>query len=247
MRRNSDKGHVTNVYSLNALIASVSTYGEAYNPSISLIKLPAMQETSGIATEVVAMNTNAYSEWKTAVTTRDLAFKPLSGLVTRAMNFLKATGIQKHVYDQVNAVARKIKGQRASKKIKPEPPVDGAEPEPTPKQISASQMGFDNRIENFAVWIQMMAAIPEYNPNEVDLKIESLSILHADLAAKDNDYYVAEAALDSSRITRNQVLYTPTIGLCDVGRTSKNYVKAVFGASSPQFKQISKIQFVTLG
>ena len=246
MKSSSNKGHVNNVYSLNALIASVSTLGEAYNPSINLIKLPAMQETSAISGEVVAINTNAFSVWKTAVTTRDLAFKPLSRLVTRAMNFLKATGVEKHVYDQVNTVARKIKGQRASKRNKPEPPVDGTEPEPTPKQISASQMSFDSRISNLAIWTQLLSAIPEYNPNEADLTIESFSILHDDLAVKDNDYYAAEAALDSSRIARNQVLYTPSTGLCDVGRTSKNYVKAVFGASSPQFKQISKIRFITI-
>ena len=44
-------------------------------------------------------------------------------------------------------------------------------------------------------------------------------------------------------ISRNKELYTPETGLVDLALEVKNYVKSVFGASSPEYKQISGIEF----
>jgi hypothetical protein len=43
--------------------------------------------------------------------------------------------------------------------------------------------------------------------------------------------------------TRNIKLYSPETGIVDTAQTVKNYVKSVFGATSPQYKQISKLIF----
>jgi hypothetical protein len=243
MNHNSDSGHAMNVANFKVLNGYVVGYGESYNPSNNLIKLPAMQEMAEIATGVQGAHTATISPYKNAMAAREIVFSPLSGLVSRAMNILKSSGASKQVYDQVNTIARKIKGQRASKKIKPEPPVEGKEPEPVPKQISASHMGYDSRIANFEIFISMLAGIPEYNPNEGDLKIEALSELLEVLKVKNSDFLEVEVPYSNTRLARNEVFYTSITGLCDVGQSSKNYVKGVFGASSPQFKQISKIQF----
>lgn len=145
MSTNSDSGHAVNVAKLIELITFVTGYGETYNPSNNLIKLPAMQELAGVATEVLAGVNSAISGYNNAVSGREIVFEPLSKLVTRVMNFLKASGVSPQVYDQVNTVARKVIGKRASAIVKPVPAVDGAEPEPEPKQVSASQMSYDSR------------------------------------------------------------------------------------------------------
>ena len=243
MPTNSETGHAVNVANFNELIGFVNAYGETYNPSNNLIKLPNLEETSAIAAESLAGVNTFISGYNTAVSAREVMFGPLSKLVTRVMNFLKASGVSSQVYDQVNTVARKVKGTRASAIVKPEPPVEGEEPEPVVKQVSASQMSYDSRAENFGKLVQLLADIPEYNPNENDLKVESLGELDSALKAGNNAVIAAEVTLSNGRIARNQVLYTETTGLVDVAYTVKNYVKAVFGATSPQYKQISKIKF----
>lgn len=53
----------------------------------------------------------------------------------------------------------------------------------------------------------------------------------------------AEVAYSNARITRDTILYSDDTGLIDIASDVKKYVKAIFGASSPQFKQISGIKF----
>lgn len=243
MANNSDTGHPVNLANFKLVIGYATGYGEPYNPTNNLIKLPAMQELHSIATGAQDVYTASASAYNNAMTAREIVFKSLNGRVSRVMYFLKSSGASKETYDQVNTLARKIKGVRASKKIKPDPVEEGTEPTPVPKQISASQMGFDSRIANFGSMIQLLAGIPEYIPNQDDLKIESLSMLHDDLKAKNNAYADAAVPHNNTRIARNEVFYTTRTGLCDVGQASKDYVRSVFGLNSPQFKLISKIKF----
>lgn len=243
MSKNSETGDHVNLTRFNGEISYVKSYGEAYNPSNLLLKLPALEEMSAIAKESLEGVDSVLSVYNKAVAAREIPFSTLSKYVTRIMRMLKSSGVPKHVFDQVNTVARKIKGQRASAIIKPKPPVDGIEPEPTPKQISAAQMSYDRRSDNFGKVVELLAGIPEYNPNEDDLKVESLAIFDADLKAKNKAVVDVQVTLSNARIARNAVLYTDITGLCDIGNAVKDYVLGVYGATSPQYRQISKIKF----
>jgi len=147
------------------------------------------------------------------------------------------------VYDSVLTVARKIKGARASAKPKPAAP-DGEEASVVEtKTVSSSQMSYDSREENFARFIQLLAAISQYAPNEEELQVVTLTALDVELKTKNAAVIDADVPLSNSRIARDQVLYAPVTGLCDVAQTAKNYIKAVFGATSSQYKQVSKLRF----
>uniref|UniRef100_UPI0032178E2B hypothetical protein n=1 Tax=uncultured Draconibacterium sp. TaxID=1573823 RepID=UPI0032178E2B len=243
MASTSETGHATNVAHFNDLISYVTSYGSAYNPSNEALTVTALQTLAAGANSSIDAVNAAIAQYNTAVAAREVAFDPLSKGVTRIMNFLKASGVSKQVFDSVNTVARKIKGVRALAKVTPEP--DGTDPETTTevKQVSASQMSYDSRVENFEKLIQLLEAIPEYAPNEEDLQIATLTTLGTTLNDKNNAVINAEVVLSNARIERNQILYTPTNGLCDIALFVKNYVKAVFGATSPQYKQISKLKF----
>lgn len=243
MPNNSESGHAVNVANFNDLISFVNGYGTAYNPTNSLIMLPALQELATSATGALAAVNAALPAYNAAVAAREASFSPLSKLVTRVMNFLKVSGVSEQVYSQVLTVARKVKGTRASAKIAPPPPEEGTEPAEVTKQVSASQMGYDSRAENFGKLIQLLAGIPEYNPNENDLKVETLSVLDAEMKAKNTAVIEAEVPLSNARIARNEILYNDNNGLCGVAQMVKTYVKAVFGSTSPQYKQISKLKF----
>jgi len=91
----------------------------------------------------------------------------------------------------------------------------------------------------------LLSSIPQYNPNEEELKISTLTALHEDLKAKNTAVVETTTPLSNSRIARNEVMYKPLTGLVDIAFDSKVYIKSVFGLKSPQFKQVSKLSFKT--
>ena len=104
-------------------------------------------------------------------------------------------------------------------------------------------MSYNSRLENFEWFIIFLSKIPEYNPNEEDLKIESLKALHSDLKAKNNLVMTAHSKMETERTQRNTMLYQPLTGIVDISIDIKNYIKSLFGASSHQYKQISTLRF----
>lgn len=246
MASKSETGHAINVAHFSELISFVTGYGSAYNPSNAALTLPALQTLATNGDNSIDFLNEVMAPYNTAVAAREVVYAPLSKLVTRVMNFLKASGVSEQVYDSVNTVARKIKGGRASAKVTPAPIADETTASTEVKQVSTSQMSYDSREENFAKFIQLLIAIPEYAPNEVELQTATLTDLSIELKAKNSAVIGAEVPLSNARIARNEVLYTATTGLCDIALTVKNYVKAVFGATSPQYKQISKLKFSKL-
>ena len=92
----------------------------------------------------------------------------------------------------------------------------------------------------------MVASEPTYTPNEVDLQVATLTTLAANLAVANTNVINATTNLSNARITRDTTLYAPDTGLYDIQLEVKKYVKSVFGASSQQFKQVSKIKFTKI-
>jgi hypothetical protein len=243
MSNNSETGHVVNVANFNEMISFVVGYDRTYNPSNPLITPGALQEKADAAGGAVTSVNTSLAVYNAAISDRELSFKPVSQLVTRVMSFLKASGAPKPVYDQVLTVARKIKGTRASAIVTPPEPEEGAENPVVPRQVSASQMSFDSRTENFGKLVVLLTGIPEYNPNEQELTIEGLNGVYTALKAKNTAVINAEVPLSNARILRDEVLYAETTGLCDVALMVKDYVKALFGTTSAQYSQISKLRF----
>ncbi len=89
----------------------------------------------------------------------------------------------------------------------------------------------------------LVASEPSYTPNEVDLQVATLNTLAASLALANTNVIDATTNLSNARITRDTTLYAPNTGLYDIQLEVKKYVKSVFGASSQQYKQVSKIKF----
>ena len=52
--------------------------------------------------------------------------------------------------------------------------------------------------------------------------------------------------VSNDRIARDVILYAKGTGLVDVAKAAKNYVKALFGASGTQFKQVQPLEFKTI-
>jgi hypothetical protein len=242
----TETGHAKNVANLDELISSVLGYGTAYNPSKASIKVEALQTLSVNAKNAIGGVNAAFPAYSNAVAAREAAFAPVSKLVTRVLNALKATDTTDQVDDSAKTLARKIQGKRATaKKTEAEKKAEADAGKET-IEISSSQMSYNSRMDNLDKLIKLLASVTLYAPNEEDLKVTSLADLYNDLKIKNIAVVNTAVPLNNARISRNEILYKEHTGLIDIATDTKTYIKSVFGATSPQFKQVSKLQFVAL-
>ena len=107
-------------------------------------------------------------------------------------------------------------------------------------------MSFDSRIENLDKLLQLLRSQPGYKPNETELSIDGLTTLYNNMVAANTAVVNATTPVSNARISRNDHLYNPKTGLVQVASDVKIYIKSVFGAASPQYKQVSKLKFNVL-
>ena len=242
-RSRSESGHAKNVANLDTLITYVVGYGTTYNPSKPSLKLAALQTLSTSA-KVTINNVNAaLPAYSNAVAARETAFAPLSKLTTRVMNALRATDTTESVDENARTLVRKIQGVRATPKKSDEEKLALKAQGKEVSEVSSSQMSYDNRLDNLDKLIKLVSSIALYAPNEADLKVAALTALYTDLKAKNTAVIAATAPLSNARIARNDVLYKPLTGLYDIAIDTKTYIKSVFGATSPQYKQVKGLVF----
>jgi hypothetical protein len=244
MTSTSETGHAKNAAHFDELISSVLGYGKEYNPSKASIKAEALQSVSADAKNAIGAVHSLSAAYRNAVAARKAAFYPLSKLATRALNALKATDTTVHVDESARTFVRKIQGKRATPKMTEAEKKAEAEAGKEVVEISSSQMSYDSRLDNFDKLVKFLSGVPQYAPNEEDLKVTTLTALYNDLKAKNSAVVNAATLLNNARILRNEVLYKTNTGLVDLAIDTKTYIKSVFGATSPQFKLVSKLEFI---
>ena len=236
MASTSETGHAKNVDNLGLLIANIASYGDRYKPTKSSILLEALKKMEADGRAAVLAVNDAMPIYSRATIERDNAFAPLGQLVTRSLNSLRASSSSEQTDEAASAIVRKIRGNRTTAKTAAATDVKVA-------TVSTSQQSYDSVIDNYERYIQYIAATPEYAPNEDDIKLPELKALAVDLRAKNTACNNAKVAIDNARMARNRVLYTPLTGLVDVALDAKTYVKSLFGSTSPEYKQVAKIDF----
>ena len=238
----SETGHYKNLANLDQLISKVLGYKTQFNPSKESINVNALQAKSAAARASLDAVSAAMPAYSNAVAVREVAFAPLSKFITRVFNSLKASDTSGRIDEAVKTIIRKIQGTRVpSKKSKED--VDAPASGEEKVSISSSQMSYDNRLDNLDKLIKLLSSIKAYSPNEEDLKVKSLMALYSDLKSKNDAVIAAATPLSNARLARNKVLYEENTGLTDVAADVKSYIKSVFGAKSPEFKQVSGLKF----
>jgi hypothetical protein len=243
MANKNETGHLKNVANFEELLAFVMGYGTDFRPTKNSIKLESMLSVSTNARNALSAVNLALPPYTNAVAARESAFEPVGKLVTRIVNALIATDASKKVIASVKSLGRKIHGIRATPKKTEAEKKAILEQGKEIAEISSSQMGYDNQVENLDKLIKLLASIALYDPNEADLKVSALIDLYNDLQSKNSAVRNVAAPLSNARIMRNQILYTENSGLFYVASDVKTYVKSLYGARSPQYKQISKLTF----
>jgi len=245
MASTSETGHAQNVANLETLIVYCTSYGAKYNPvkaSLQLNSLNALLTSARLSLQSVKAAQSVYAN---ATNVREVIFKQVKPLATKIVNALAATEALKENIDDARSINLKIQGRRAAAIKKPAATAatETAEAEPEVKTASVSQQSYNKQIDNFEHLVHTLAIESNYTPNEEELKVSSLNTLLVNLKSKNSDVINAESNLSNIRISRNDLIYKAGTGLCDVCLDVKNYVKSVFGATSPQFRQVSEIKF----
>ena len=243
MAKTSETGHAKNVANFTQMLSICTSYGVKYNPSNPALLLPQMSNALVLAKDCMASLNTAQAALSNATAARVGVFKPFSTLVTRIGNAVKASGTSKQTKDQVAAIIRKLQGRRAAPKISEEEKQAALAAGQEIVEISSAQTSIDSLLENFDKLIKLLTSIAEYAPNESELNVSSLTALYEDMFAKNQAVINAEQPLSNLRITRNELLYSENTGIVYVANAAKLYIKSVFGATSPQYRQVSSLQF----
>lgn len=238
MASKSETGHAKNVAHFHNLIEFVSAYGATYNPSKTSIQLPQMIAQHTAADTSLAAVIPKNTDFNTKVNLRAIAFSDVRFLATRLMAALQATDASEQTIADAKTFNNKIQGKGASKPKTPLNPND-----PPPDSISTSQQSFDQMIQHLSGLKSVLESEPSYAPNEVDLQIPSLDAKIADLTEKNNAVATVYAAVSNARIARDKIIYTDENSLFETAKDVKLYVKALFGAKSPEYAQVRGIEF----
>lgn len=239
MLSTSEVGHAKNVANFADLIAYCTAYGTTYNPSKAALQLASVNTLLASAQTELSSVSSAKNAFDTVTGNRQLAFEPLKSLATKVFNYLSVTDATDQTIADAKTINNKLQGRRSGT-LSETPPTEGGT---APNTVSVSRQSYDMLTENFAAFIDLVSSVPSYTPNETELTTGSLTTFHGNLQTANTNVINAEVAYSNARISRNNVLYEENMGLVEIASDVKNYVKAIFGATSPQYKQVSGIKF----
>ena len=238
MASTSETGHAKNVTNFQSLISFVTGYGAIYNPTKSKLQLANLitkhatgQTDIGI---VITDNTN----YNNKVNERFAEFSDVKSLSTRLTNALETTDASPEKIKDAKGFNRKMQGKRASTITAPIDPNT-----PAPSTISSSQQSYDQLIQHLAGLNSVLLSEPSYIPNETILQTATVTAKINTLTTKNNEVATAYTQVSNSRIQRDKTIYGKEDGIVDIALEVKKYVKSLFGATSPEYAQISGIEF----
>jgi hypothetical protein len=238
----SETGHAKNVANFQELIAFCKGYGNTYNPSKDTLKIESLDRLFAQARAELDTVMQKVTAFNNAVTVRQNVFANIKPLFTKVVNAFAVTNAPEQSISELKSLNKKIQGTAPKKKATPPTNTDNTTT-PDAKTISTSQQSYDSLTEHHAKVISLLSAESSYQPNEPELQIKTLRNMLDTMTASTKDITNTFAEVSNARITRNESLYKPDTGLYDVAMDIKKYIKSIFGATSPQYKQVSGIKF----
>ena len=238
MPSTSEVGHAKNVANLQKLTEQVTVY-TLYNPPVDNIKVANLQTLYTTASTKLNEVEEKRNSNKNAITLRQSAFENLKSTCTKIINHLEILGLPQGTIDQAKSLNRLIQGGQKKSTTPPE------EEKKEPKTVSTSRQSYTQQADNFGILLQLLSTIPTYNPNEGDLKLTNLETYKNSLVSSTQAVDQTEAELNNKLIERDNILYADGTGLYSIVQNVKNYVKSLYGATSPEYANVSSIEFTT--
>ena len=241
MKSTTETGHAKNVANFEDLISFCTAYGVNYNPSKNSISLTSLNTLYTNALATISNVTTTKNSFDNVTGIRQTAFATLKPLATKVINSLSATDALDTVIKDAKTINRKLQGSKASSSTTST--TEPSTPDNSTTTISTSQQSYDRLIDSFSKLIDLLNAETNYIPNETELQIATLSSKLVSLQAANTAVITKYTDYSNARIERNNLLYINNSSLVETALDVKKYVKSVFGASSPQYKQVSGLKF----
>ena len=238
MPSTSEVGHAKNVANLQKLTEQVAVY-TLYNPPVENLTIANLQSLYTSANTKLSEVEDKRNANKNAITLRQSAFENLKSTTTKIINHLEILGLSQGTIEQAKSLNRTIQGNHK----KTEAPIE--EGKEAPKTVSTSRQSYTQQAENFGILLQLLSTIPAYNPNEDELKLINLNTYKDSLVSSTQSVDQTEAELNNKLIERDQVLYAEGTGLYSIAQNVKKYVKSLYGAGSPEYTNVSSIEFTS--
>ncbi len=242
MRSISETGHAKNVANFDKILGFVRDLGTLYQPSNAALSIAALETLQGRAKASMAALVQARLKNDDAVIERTACFGNLTKLSTRVVSALLASGVPAGKVEDARALLRKIAGRRASA-TKPVPTSALAEGEKPTKTVSVSQQSYDSRADFFGKLVALVTAEPAYQPNEAQLKQETLLAKETELRTCNTKTTQSGQQVKLAMQERDRVLYFDSACLADCASLIKTYLKATSESNGNGYKLISGLVF----
>ncbi len=238
-----ETGHAKNAANLQKLIKQVTVYSN-YNPPVDNLKVDNLQTLYTSALNKLDEVEEKRNANKNAIHNRQVTFKNLKSTCTRIINHLEILGLTEGTLEQAKSLNRLIQG---SKKNKPKSTNENEKTTPSKETegttVSTSRQSYTQQADNFGILLQLVTTISSYNPNLDELKLTNLTTYQASLMNSTQAVDQTEAELNAKLIERNNLFYANGTGLYTIAQNTKKYVKSIYGATSPEYTNVSKIKF----
>lgn len=242
MTSTRETGHVKNVHQLEDLITYCAGYGSAYQPSKADLTVQALTQLLDNSRAAIAEVNQKQLVYNRAVYDRQIKFEPLKKLSTRLLNALMATEADDRIIEAAKALQKKIYGGRSTSIAAPDPTEEGVVATAT-KRKSVSQQSYVQLSEHFSKLILLLQSEPSYKPNEVELQVGTLMSLLVEMNALHTMVMNTDTEIKNARIRRNDLMYHAPVCLRHCANDAKRYIKSIFGATSPQYKLVTGLNF----
>ena len=231
-----------NVVNLIEIWQRAATFGITYNPVNIAYSLVGLEEISTSARLALTASTHAVNIQKRTTGDFNKDLKNYCRLVTRSMNSLIICGASEFIIQQGRAMVRDIRGQRVSRPaqvIDDEATENGTRTNYNIRHISNS----DFQLVSIDRYLQLIVGVPEYNPNEPDLKPMAMSVLLYNLKIINAHVKRTQAISMAARRERDLVFFAKHTGLYAIQKGMKLYTKSVFGSRSSEYISVRGYRF----
>lgn len=233
-RRKNDAGIAQNVSNGEKVVEVLITLEDAYNPSNPAISVVSLQAKNVEGNAQINSVRQKKQIRKNTINTRQDIYRDLKPLSKRMRNEMIASGVSKKSIDQATSWVLIIDGHRIIPK----------KADATDKNyISASHTSFSQQIQNFSGFIELVAGVPEYNPNIPALTVAALTAKRDAMITNNHNVSESDAVWSTALVNRNKFFNAEYTGYIETYVAVKRAVKAIFGGTSAEYKQISKLAF----
>lgn len=236
----SETGHAKNAANFERLIALCEGFGTIYNPSNDRLKIQQLQSLSqSVRTRINEVRVHK-TDFDNVTNIRRAAFEDLRPFATRIINAFIVSGADKLTIEDAKTINKKIQGTATNRT---DASTSDSVYTTSGNTISTSQQSYDRKIDHLANLIEILSQSQVYNPNEEELKINTLQTKLVNLQEKNNTLSESHSRYSNALLQRNRELYNPETGLIQTAKEVKFYIKSVYGATSPEYNLVSRLEF----